>query len=259
MAEENQASTLKLDKIGAAVAAVLLFLMIVAAALKHGKLFGLEKNDAEKMFETLVLTGKVGLVGLFLLLSFINGHKAYVEKDARGFMAGSIVIAVTSALGGLLIAWNRQRPDLYFNTVFIGALFFFLFAVTREFSGYFAFMSGEHLQGSEEQQRNIMAPILGLMMTVAIMYMIYLAFIARVGPPTGMLLPGGFITELILFMTICGFGEVVVAKQHGEAVLPAIMSSAVLFGGAHTLLQFGGFYKELFGNPPINWNMFNLA
>jgi len=259
MAEEKEPVELKFDKIGASVAAVLLFLMVVASALKRGKLFGLEQKNAEHMFHTIVLTGKVGLVGMFLLLSFINGHKAYVEKNPRGFMAGSLIIAITSALGGLLIAWNRQRPDMFFNTLFIGALFFFVFAVSREFSGYFAFMSGQHLEGTEQKQRNIMAPIIGLMMGAAIIYMIYLAFVARVAPPGDMLLPGGFITEMFLFTVICGIGEVIVAKQHGEAVGPAVASSVVLFGGAHVLLQYGGFYKELFGKPPIDWNMFNAA
>ena len=260
-AGEHGPAELKLDKIGAGVAAALIFMLIVGTALKRGKLFGFDdKKNAAKMFENLVLTGKVGLVGLFLLLSFINGHTAYVQKDPRGFMAGSIAIAVTSALGGLLVAWNRNRPDLLFNTAFIGALFFFLFAVTREFSGYFAFMSGENLQGTEEKQRNIMAPIILTIGLAIILYMAYLAFTASVSPPTEIMrIPGGFPVELILFVFIGSIGEVMVAKQHGESVGPAIGSSVAMFGIAHILLQYGGFYEELFGGAPVNWNMFNQA
>jgi hypothetical protein len=258
-AGEHGPTSLKLDKIGAGVAAALIFMLIVGTALKRGKLFGLGEKEAAKMFENLVLTGKVGLVGLFLLLSFINGHTAYIQKDPRGFMAGSIAIAVTSALGGLLVAWNRNRPDLLFNTAFIGALFFFLFAVTREFSGYFAFMSGENLQGTEEKQRNIMAPIILTIGLAILMYMVYLAVAAHVAPPTGMRLPGGFPVELILFIILGSIGEVMVAKQHGESVGPAIGSSVLMFGTAHLLFQFGGFYEELFGGAPVNWNMFNQA
>lgn len=252
--EEKKPAGLALDTIGASVAGVLLLSILVGVAAKRESLFGLNQPAAEHMFEKFVIVGKVGLVALFLLLSFINGHKEYVEKDPRGFMAGSILIAGTSALGGLLIAWNRKRPDLFFESVFIGALFFFLFAVTREFSGYFALMTGEHLQGTQEKQRNVMAPILTVIGIAAILYMIYLAFVARVAPPDSIM---GFVPELIGFVTLITIGEVVVAKQHGEKVGSAIGSSVAMFGGAHLLLQYGGFYKEIFGKAPVNWNLFN--
>jgi len=255
-AGNHEAAALKIEKIGASVAGVIIFLMIVITALQRDKLYGFKVGNkaAAHMFEKIVLVGKGGLVALFLLLSFINGHVEYVSKNPKGFLSGSIAIALTSAAGGLLIAWNRKRPDLFFDTLFIGALFFFLFAVTREFSGYFALMSGEGLKGTEEKQRNIMTPILGVLGLAALIYMTYLAFMARVQTPE-MIMP--FPLEWIFFVFICSIGEVIVAKQHGEAIGPAIGSSILLFGGAHIVLQYGGFYRELYGHFPINMNILN--
>ena len=251
-----EASALKLDKIGAGVAAVILIMMIGFTAMQRGKLYGfsVRNNAAAHMFEKLVLVGKGGLVALFLLLSFINGHVEYVSKNPKGFLSGSIAIALTSAAGGLFIAWNRKRPDLIFNSLFIGALFFFLFAVTREFSGYFAFMSGEGLKGTEEKQRNIMAPILLVLGLAALMYASYLAFMARVPTPE---MRWPYPLELVIFVFLCSIGEVIVAKQHGEKVSSAIASSIVMFGGAHLLLQYGGFYREIYEGEAINFNFLN--
>jgi hypothetical protein len=99
-----------------------------------------------------------------------------------------------------------------------------------------------------------MAPILTVIGVSAILYMIYLAFVARVAPPESII---GFLPELIGFVTLVTIGEAVVAKQHGEKIGPAIGSSIALFGGAHILFQYGGFYKEIFGSAPINWSLFN--
>ena len=40
--------------------------------------------DYEKQFHNLVLGGKGVFVFLLLILSFINGHKDFVEKNPRG-------------------------------------------------------------------------------------------------------------------------------------------------------------------------------
>lgn len=116
----------------------------------------------EGIFHNAVYTGKILLVITLLVLSGINGHKEFVEKNPRGFLAGCIGFALLMGLSSALIAANRKGD--WASALFITFLFFFFYAVTREFSGYYAIMSGgKERTANEAKEYKILLPVgLGL-------------------------------------------------------------------------------------------------
>jgi hypothetical protein len=216
-------------------------------------------------FHKFVLAGKGSLVTLLLILSFVNAHVELVSKEPRKFLAGVLIFALTGAVAGGFVAWNRgSDPETIFNAIFIATLFFFLFGICREFAGYYQLASGEtHDSQKMDTERKVLKILGGLAIVIGGIYGGYLAFYKAKVKPEGLKigsrfgLPDNvkFFVELVVFTLICGVGEYGVGAQHGEKGWFAGLTSFGLYVIAHLYLQYGGFYQSAFA--PINWNKFN--
>ena len=214
----------------------------------------MDSKAAQHAFHNLVLTGKGGLVTLLLILSFINAETTLIQTEPRKFLAGVLTFALTGALAGGLVAWNRGGDaDMIFNAIFISTLFFFFFGVCREFSGYYKLVAGDTHDSQMRAKQAKVLKYLGIALFVVMGSMaLYYVSQARVSPGD-VKIP--FIAELILFVAICGVGEYGVAVQHGEKGPLVVAESFGLYLVAHLFLQYGGFYNHVFA--PVNWNKFN--
>ena len=223
----------------------------------------MDSKAAQHAFHDLVLAGKGGLVVLLLILSFVNAETKLIQSEPRKFLAGVLTFALTGALAGGFVAWNRGGDaDMIFSAVFISTLFFFFFGVCREFSGYYKLVAGEtHDSQSRDQQAKVLKGIAIALFVVMFPLAIYWVVKAGV-KPTGLQFGpdaigdnGKFLLELIIFTLVCGVGEYGVAAQHGEKGALVIAESFGLYLAAHLMFQYGGFYSHVFS--PVNWNKFN--
>ena len=221
----------------------------------------MDSKAAQHAFHNLVLAGKGGLVILLLILSFINADTTLVQTEPRKFLASVLTFALTGALAGGFVAWNRGGDaDMIFNAIFIATLFFFFFGVCREFSGYYKLVKGEtHDSQMRAQQAKILKYMTIGIGAIALPLALYWTFKAKV-QPTGLKLGFGsdnvkFLLELIIFTAVCGIGEYGVAVQHGEKGPLVVAESFGLYLIAHLFLQYGGFYNQVFS--PVNWSKFN--
>jgi hypothetical protein len=131
-------------------------------------------------------------------------------------------------------------------------MLFFLYHVCREFAGYFTIFGTEKKTDKiEKEEGKATKPILiggGVMAFIAIV----LALVARASPDytqgifKSLSASMALSLETIIFVAIVTAGEIIVARNHGDPVGPAIGTSAVIFTLAHLILQAGGFYDHLY-------------
>lgn len=213
-------------------------------------------QDSRDAFVKTIVGSKLGLIFLFIIFSLVNGHKEYVEKNPRKFMADSVIIGITGALAATFMCFTRGRPDLWVNQAFIGLLVFFFFHVTREFSGYFAITNESERTKNEEAQIKLLKKpamiIIGIFLAIALFLVVYNHdtpnYSKGILSNNGTI--GSFIVEMLITTIIFTIGEGVVAFNHGELTPMSILQSLVIYGGGHILLQFGGFYAYLYEHPP---------
>jgi hypothetical protein len=206
--------------------------------------------DYQHAFHGAVYTGKIMLTLLLLILSLINGHKEFVEKNPRGFIAGCVIFAVLTGLASGFVAFNRNGD--WMSAMFITVIFFFFFAVCREFSGYYAIMEGEtHTSQLMDKEVKILKIIGGLGVLAALVGGGFLAYKAGVKPPVNPRFVNFWI-ELLIFVTLATLGEVGLAVQHGDKSYSGAGLTAIIFLISHIYLQYGGFYDDVFS--PLNWN-----
>ena len=194
---------------------------------------------------------------LLLILSTINGHKQYVEKEPRKFLSGCLVFSLLMAIASGYIAANRKGD--WFNAAFISFLFFFFFAICREFSGYYALMSGEETTQAEDKERKILIPLGITILLVGLITASILVNKTRVSPPAPSELRfwGGFPIEVIVFIVIGAFAESALGAQHGDKSYWSPMINVVFYFVVHMYLQFGGFYDHAFA--PVDWGNLKTA
>ena len=204
----------------------------------------------ENIFHNFVFSGKIFLVIALLVLSIVNGHKEYVEKEPRKFFTGALIFSLLMAMGSALIAANRKGE--WKSAAFLTFLFFFFFAVCREFSGYYALMSGEATTQNEDKERKILIPLGIGIVVLGLIIATYLVTKTKVSPPDASEMRSmGFKWELLLFVVLGAMAEIGVSFQHGDKSPVSIVSSVVLYVVAHMYLQYGGFYDHVFA--PVNW------
>jgi len=202
--------------------------------------------DPTERFHSVVYTGKIGLIVTLLILSIVNGHKDFVEKEPRKFLSGCLIFALLMGLSSALIAFNR-RAD-WMSPLFITFLFFFFYAVVREFSGYYALMSKGAAPQEAKEKKYLLATIIPLGF-ILLCFAGYYVNKARVSPPPDTRI--GFLPELVLFIILGTLAETGVSVQHGDKSAISNLSNVLIYVLAHLFLQYGGFYEEAFA--PVNW------
>jgi hypothetical protein len=207
---------------------------------------------ATKGFEGLAILGKGGLILALIALATINGNVSYVSENPKKFMKDALATGGFGALAAVFLTLTRGRRDLFFNHLIFAFMLFFLYHVCRELAGYFTIFGTEKkTENIKKEEAKFTKPILiggGALAFAAI----GLALIARAPPDytAGILKSAGPSTalfiETVIFVIIVTFGEIIVAKNHGDPIGPAIGTSAVIFTLAHLVLQSGGFYNHLY-------------
>lgn len=214
------------------------------------------QEKAAKGFEWLVIGGKGGLIVVLIVLALINVHSTYVSENPRKFLQDAFATGGAGAIAAAFLTATRGRIDLWINHFVFALMLFFLYAVCREFAGYFTVFGNEEMTAKEMKQKSALSkPVLiitGIMALVAI----GLAITARDVPDLSQGIfknlsqSLGFALETIIFVAIITLGEIVVARNHGDPIGPAIGTSALLFTVAHLVLQGGGFYSHLYHPVP---------
>jgi hypothetical protein len=200
------------------------------------------------VFYSVIKYGKFALLTALLVLSFINGHRDYINENPRKFMWDCLAVGGTSAIGISIIAMMRDRKDLIVNLAFITFFLFFTYNVLRELSGFNAITGGGALTQAESKEQQILTQPVMTVGAGIIGFMIVLALAAHVGHPQGM---GALLKEACVLGLFTAIGEGVLAQNHGYPVANAIGGNFVLFFLAHIFMQLGGFYDHVFPPPPI--------
>jgi hypothetical protein len=203
-------------------------------------------------FEKIAILGKGGLIAALIALATINGNVSYVANNPNKFMQDALATAGFGALAAVWLTQTRGRPDLFFNHLIFAFMLFFLYHVCRELAGYFTIFGSEQKTDKiQKEESKFSKPILiagGVLAFIAIV----LALISRASPDytQGILKSFSESTalglETVIFVAIVTAGEIIVAKNHGDPVGPAIGTSAVIFTLAHLVLQSGGFYDHMY-------------
>jgi len=200
------------------------------------------------VFYNVIKFGKFALLTALLILSFVNGHKDYINENPRKFMWDCLSVGGTSAIAIAIIAYMRGQSQLIPSLAFLTFFLFFTYNVLRELSGFNAITGGgETTQGEGKEQAILTKPVITVGAGLA-GFMVVLALGAHRMHPQGFM---ALIKEAIVFGAFTAMGEGVLAKNHGYAVGKAVGGNFVLFFFAHIILQLGGFYDHVFPRPLI--------
>lgn len=216
------------------------------------------QRKAAHWFENGALAGKGGLILALIVLALMNGHGSYVSQNPKKFMQDALATGGFGALAAVFLTATRGRMDLWINHLIFALLLFFLYHVCREFAGYFTVFGSEKMTDQEKAMSGKLAKPLMIVMGIAAVVMLGLAVTARVSPDYSQGILSSFsdnaalAIETIGFVAIISAGEIIVAKNHGDPIGPAIGMSALMFTFAHLVLQGGGFYNHLYPMIPPN-------
>jgi hypothetical protein len=201
------------------------------------------------VFYNVIKFGKFALLAALLALSFANGHKEYINENPRKFLWDCLAVAGTSALAISLVAWMRGQTRRIPTVAFLAFFLFFAYNVFRELSGFNAASDGTaDLSAREKAELTLFGKPVTVFVAGVIGFMLILALFAHVPHPNGMF---ALIKESFMVATLTAAGEAVIALNHGYSVTrPTLVNFGALFFG-HMVLQFGGFYDQVFPPPAI--------
>lgn len=201
------------------------------------------------VFYNVIKFGKFALLAALLALSFTNGHKEYINDNPRKFLGDCIAVAGTSALAISVVAWMRGQSKKIPTVAFLAFFLFFSYNVFRELSGFNAASEGTaDLSEREKAQLTLFGKPVTVLVAGSIGFLIVLALFAHVPHPMGMFT---LFKESLIVASLTALGEAVVAQNHGYSLTkPVVMNFVALFFG-HMVLQFGGFYDQVFPPPAI--------
>lgn len=255
----------KAMNIGVGVGGTTLAGLLLVLAISVGKWNETSPKWSTKAFEWGVILGKGGLIAALITLATMNGNVSYVAQNPTKFMQDALATGGFGALAAVFLTMTRGRPDLFFNHLIFAFMLFFLYHVCREFAGYFTVFGTEQKTDKiQKEEATFTKPILGIGCVIACV-VIVLALISRVAPDytQGIFKSLGETTalglETVIFVSIITVGEVIVARNHGDPIGPAIGTSALMFTLAHLALQSGGFYDHMYKTAHIVENSIGNA
>jgi hypothetical protein len=200
------------------------------------------------VFYSVIKYGKFALLTALLVLSFINGHRDYINENPRKFMWDCLAVGGTSAIAISIVAMMRDHKELIVNLAFITFFLFFTYNVLRELSGFNAITGGGALTQIESKEQQILTQPVMTAGAGMIGFMIVLALASHVGHPQGM---GALLKEACVLGLFTAIGEGILARNHGYPVAVAVGGNFVIFFLAHIFMQLGGFYDHVFPPPLI--------
>lgn len=198
------------------------------------------------LFSAAVVFAKFSVLIFLMILSFMNGHNQYISRRPHHFVRDSFATGMATAVAVAIIAMIRGRPDTILNLTFTAFFLFFTFNVIRELSGMNTLSKPELLSPEESKQVNLLKwPVVSVVLTFCV-------FITLVSLRSGISHPMGasiLVLEAVIFAVLAAVSEGYVAKNHEEskvAIARVTVANFVLVIGVHLVLQWGGFYEQIF-------------
>jgi hypothetical protein len=201
-------------------------------------------SQAKHIFERLAISGKLGLVLTLFLLALVNGDTKHVSRKPRLFLLDAVFTALAGGAAAAFLCKTRGRMDAALSHTMLATLFFFMFAVCREFSGYFSLLSGSDLSSREGWQRALAKKPVTYFVGACGLVAVGLAALAHVAPPMG---TSDFLQEALVFAGLISLADAWCAYTHAQAVGSALFMGIGMYGVLHMVLQFGGMYEHLYG------------
>ena len=220
------------------------------------------KQHGSHYFEYIVLGAKCLMILVLCIFAIINKYTPYVIEHPDYFIQDALCLGLSTALGAMFVSYVRTG-NVSYQGAFIAFLFFFMYSVLREMSGYFAFLSNSNLTRQQHKQRDnnfIKFPVLAVILIVC-MLCVMLAIIVRNVPneSTYKHMPsihvwGQFALETVVFTLITASAEIYIDYRHNNEhgkidkteFTKSVLVTLLLFVIAHVLFQLGGLYDLFF-------------
>ena len=218
------------------------------------------KSHGAHYFEYIVLGAKFMMIIVLSVFAMINKYTSYIIEHPDYFIQDALYLGLSSALGAMFVSYVRTG-NITYRGAFIAFLFFFMYSILREVSGYFALLSNKNLTQQQQKQRNsIKVPVFVVMFIVCVLC-IFLAVLVRNVPneKTYKYMPkinvwGQFALETVIFTLMTASVEIYIDYRHNNEngkidrtdFTKSILIALALFVVAHVLFQFGGLYDLFF-------------
>lgn len=204
------------------------------------------------LFKGWLILGKLIILVSLLILSFINGHKKYVEENPRKFMWDSFAAGGFGALALVIIGMmrgvtdNAQLAEIGFTTF----LLLFTFNVFCEFSGFNT--GGADAETTQGEKKILKAKWpLGALFIGGLLVLFALSWnVQQSGFKTK---NDGIIGEALIFGVLSGAAQTVNSKNHGESKFKTAsmtFAATVFFIILYVALQYGGLMDAIYSARP---------
>jgi hypothetical protein len=212
-------------------------------------------SKADNQFELGILVSKFSIIFTLLLISYINSDTAFINTYPQDFLTESIIVGLSASFSTFILSYNRGNDTKsILNGIFIAFLLFFIFNTLMEFSGVNnMFIQDTKLNDSSQQKwLKSRQPIFYTLIGLGGLVMSRLAFkvIEERGHFTNQNSTKCAI-ECILFGTINALPSILIASDRGDTksnIAKGFGGSVVMYSGIYLLLEFGGFWDNIFGS-----------
>ena len=131
------------------------------------------KSHGAHYFEYIVLGAKFMMIIVLSVFAMINKYTSYIIEHPDYFIQDALYLGLSSALGAMFVSYVRTG-NITYRGAFIAFLFFFMYSILREVSGYFALLSNKNLTQQQQKQRNsIKVPVFVVMFIVCVLCIVY--------------------------------------------------------------------------------------
>ena len=167
-------------------------------------------------------------------------------------MVDAFITGFMGAIAAVMLCFTRGRQDLILNHFVFAMLLFFTYHVCREFAGYFTIFGTEEQTTLEQKETQVLTRPLIVVFVVAFIIASILAILSHSVPDftwgvfKSFEWKTPFFIETLLFAFLISVGEIVVAYNHSDPILPSFGTSMAMFIVLHIILQAGGFYDHLY-------------
>jgi hypothetical protein len=201
-------------------------------------------------FEDGVILSKVIIMGLLLILAFINADISFIIDNPRNFLTESLLTGIMASIPTILIAYNRgSKKDDIISAIFITFFIFFLFNTLMEFSGLNGYLNG--YKSTDIQQKERISKIennwwIWMILVTISLIMIYLAIITHDFPKK--MGWSVLLTELTVFSILNTIPQVFIAYNRGSNIVIPTFVSLTFYIAVYVIFQSGGFFSHIFGD-----------
>lgn len=227
-------------------------------------------NSIPELFKSTVLFSKLFFIGLCIILGVVNNETDYVKANPGKFYGDALSLGFFSGLAFFIIGYVFRGAPLTTAAehFFFAFLIFFMFAVAREYAGYFNYLSGDLDKTQRKVKKALKWPMVAItgVIGLAVILMAAIRRDSTIDYSQSSFMSGytdkkytGFAIETVIASLVFSIGDVIVAVNHGESgghLAKSAGTNFLMIVVAHVLFQMGGLYTVLY--PPTNQMNFNF-